>query len=154
MPNKGRRIKAERSIPSHLFHRCFPPTHPCATQPSFLLLSLRGFGHCHNEILYFYHHFCRTLCGRSICSVDHQHTVSSFPNFPNYMLFFNSFSRTNVISCAPLQITFTGGTRSFPLFVSKIDYSRFPSSSLHHCMYNSRYFVFVTQFKVNHLDIM
>lgn len=117
--NKGRRIKTERSNLSHLFHRCFPPTHPCATQPSFLLLYLCGFGHFHNEILRFFRHFCRTLCGRGIRPVDHQHTVSSFPNFPNYILFSNSFFRTNVISCTPLQISFSGGTRSFPLLVSR-----------------------------------
>jgi hypothetical protein len=70
MPNKGRRIKADGSNPSHLFSSLFSPNAPLRHSAIFPVVVPSRVWSLLNEILHFYHHFCRTLCGRGICPVD------------------------------------------------------------------------------------
>jgi hypothetical protein len=115
--NKRRRIKAERSILPTYFIAVFPPQLAPLSPPScccplvgFVVLTMKSFI------------FSIVTAALFVAGVSAQLTVNT-PSvffFPLKMRLFkkNCFFRTNVVSCSPLQVSFTGGTRTFPLSAS------------------------------------
>lgn len=129
LTNKGRRIKIERSCRSHLFPSLFSPTCSQAPPKPLPVAVPCGFGSSRDEHLSFFHPLCHPLCDRGICPTDGlQHAVSFVLPPPSYVHLLNSFFRTNVLSCTPVQITWSGGQGVFSILVS-----RRPSS--HACHY-------------------
>lgn len=116
LTNKERHIKIERSPHSHLFPSLFSPTLSLAPPKPLPVAVPCGFGSSRDELLSLFRPLCLPLCGRGSWSANCQHTVSfvSFTRF--YVHLLNSFFRTNVISCTPLQITWSGGTGVFVFF--------------------------------------
>jgi len=108
--NKARRINSQGSACSHnhLLLLFFLPNQFRTTLRSpFWVLHFR------DEVLLLLPSFCRSLCRWCLCPVDCQHPVG-IPCSSHHPRLFNPFFRTNVVVCAPLTITWTGGTRSSP----------------------------------------